>query len=25
MDGILNITYFRALRARGLSIADALF
>ena len=25
MDGILNITYFRELRARGLSIADAVF
>ena len=25
MDGILNITYFRELRARGLGIADAVF
>jgi cobalt-zinc-cadmium resistance protein CzcA len=25
MDGILNITYFRELRARGMSVADAVF
>jgi cobalt-zinc-cadmium resistance protein CzcA len=25
MDGILNITYFRELRAQGMSVADAVF